>query len=346
MEPALGPDANPTPEPPGLGQLDPTPAPPMVSEAGRGRLARTPAEIPPKGWRDVFWRVVHNVTEDRILALAGGIAYYALLAVFPGVAMIVSLYGLVADPSTVADHLILLAEILPPGTRELLSDQMIYVASKRTETLGTAFVASLLISLWSANAGVSALFDALNVVYKETEKRPLWRFYAQTLLFTVVAVAFLVVALTAIVGVPIALNRFGFGTYADELFALARWPVLFVAVVVGLSVVYRLGPSREPAKWRWITWGSVVAAAVWIAGSMLFSWYVANYDSYNRMYGSLGAVVAFQIWLWLSSVIVLVGAELNAEAEHQTARDSTEGPEKPLGARGAVMADHIGPAQE
>jgi len=161
----------------------------------------------------------------------------------------------------------------------------------------------------------------------------------------VVAFLFLAVAIAAIVIVPIALNLFGWGTYSERILAFLRWPGLFAIVAVGLSVIYRHGPSRRPAKWRWISWGSVLAALLWIGASMLFSWYVANFDNYNRMYGSLGAVVAFQIWLWLSSVVVLLGAELNAEAEHQTAIDSTEGAARPLGSRGAAMADTIGEAQ-
>ena len=329
----------------GLGEVEPAPFPDLLREADRGRFAAAPASIPAKGWRDVFWRVAYNVIDDRVLPLAGGVAYYALLAVFPAVAMTVSLYGLFADTSTVSRHLVLLSDILPPGSADLLAQQMTRIAGQSANTLGIAFLTSLLISLWSANAGMSALFDALNVVYKEKEKRPLWRFYATTLLFTLVAVVFLAVAIAAIVVVPVVLNLFGWGGYSERLLALLRWPGLFFVIAVGLTIVYRYGPSRRPAKWRWITSGSAIAASAWIAASMLFSWYVSNFDSYNRMYGSLGAVVGFQIWLWLSSVIVLLGAEFNAETEHQTAIDSTEGAPKPLGCRGATMADTIGKAQ-
>jgi membrane protein len=328
-----------------LGQLPPAPQPDPLREADRGRLADAPADIPPKGWRDVMWRIASGIIEDRVLALAGGVAYYALLAVFPAVAMMVSLYGLVSDPSTVSRHLVLLSDILPPGSAELLAGQMTRIAGQSADTLSVAFLTSFLISLWSANAGMSALFDALNVVYKEKEKRPLWKFYATTLLFTFAAVLFLAIAIGAIVVVPVVLNVFGWGTYSERLIALLRWPGLFLVVAIGLTVVYRYGPSRRRAKWRWITWGSVLAALLWIGASMLFSWYVANFDSYNKTYGSLGAVVAFQIWLWLSSVVVLLGAEFNAEAEHQTAIDSTEGAPEPLGRRGATMADTIGKAQ-
>ena len=330
---------------PTLGELPPTPMPNLVEESDRGRLAEAPVGIPVKGWQDICWRVAHSVIDDHVFALAGGVAYYALLAVFPALAMMVSLYGLFVDPAKISDHLVLLTNILPPGSAELLAAQMVRIATQSSETLGVAFQTSLVIALWSSNAAMSALFDALNVVYKEKEKRSLWKFYATTLLFAVISFLFLAVALAAIVIVPIALNLFGWGSYSERLLAFLRWPGLFAIVAVGLTIIYRYGPSRRRAKWRWLPLGSGIAALLWIGGSMLFSWYVANFDSYNRMYGALGAIVAFQIWLWLSSVIVLLGAELNAEAEHQTAIDSTSGVPRPLGHRGATMADTIGEAQ-
>jgi membrane protein len=319
--------------------------PDPVQEADRGRLAGAPGDIPAKGWRDICWRVAYGAIDDHVFALAGGVAYYALLAVFPAVAMIVSLYGLFAETTTISHHLVLLTNVLPPGSAELLTAEIVRIASQSSGTLGAAFYMSLVIALWSATAAMSALFDALNVIYKEKEKRPLWKFYGTTLLFALAGFAFVSIALAAIVVVPIALNIFGWASYSERLLALMRWPALFAIVAIGLTVLYRYGPSRRPAKWRWLPLGSVIAALLWIGASMLFSWYVANYDSYNRIYGALGAIVAFQIWLWLSSLIVLLGAELNAEAEHQTAIDSTAGAPRPLGSRGATMADTIGEAQ-
>ena len=180
---------------------------------------------------------------------------------------------------------------------------------------------------------------------REQEKRSLLRFYATTFLFTLGSLGFLIAAITAVVVAPIILTFMGFVTPAGRLLATLRWPVLLLVIVVGLALLYRYGPSRRDAKWRWVSPGSAVAAILWLSASMLFSWYVANFDSYNRTYGSLGAAVGFMTWIWLSAVIVLVGAELNAEMEHQTARDTTDGEPKPLGRRGAHMADHVGPAQ-
>jgi len=311
-------------------------------EPNRGREANTPAEIPVRGWKDILWRVFWGISEDRILSTSGGVAFFALLAVFPAMATIVSLYGLFADTSTIRGHLSLLAGILPGGVLELIGEQITLIVTQRSDTLSVAFIVGFLVALWCANSGVSALFDALNVVYGEKEKRSLLRFYATTFLLTLGMIGFIIVAISAVVVAPVVLTFVGFVTPAERLFAILRWPVLLVVVCMWLAVIYRYGPSRRDPKWRWVTWGSVTAAVLWLAASMLFSWYVANFDSYNKTYGSLGAGVGFMVWIWLSVVIVLLGADLNAEMEHQTAKDSTDGPARPLGSRGANMADHVG----
>ncbi|MDB5569229.1 MAG: Ribonuclease [Hyphomicrobiales bacterium] len=336
------PDASPEPElgaPPESAPLD------LAHEADRGRLARSPSHIPWKGWRDVFLRMWSGIFRDRVFSLAAGVAFYAILAIFPAIGATISVYGLFADATSAPAHLSLLAGILPPGAAELLGEQMVRVSSAASKSLGWALLTSLLISLWSANAGVAAIFDALNVVFKEHEKRPLYVFYALTLTFTAVAVLFLALAIGLIVVFPIVLKYFGWGSFGESLLSVLRWPALFVVVVMVLSVFYRYGPSRRRAKWRWVSFGSIMASMVWIAASILFSWYVASFDSYNRMYGSLGGIIAFMVWLWLSSVVVLLGAEIDAQAELQTAVDSTEGPPKPMGQRGAVVADTLGEAQ-
>jgi len=315
-------------------------------EPGRGREATAPEEIPAKGWKDILWRVVWATSEDRILATAGSVAFFALLAVFPAIATVVSLYGIFNDASTIGSHLTLLAGILPQGVLDLIAEQIRLITSKSTDALGIAFIVGLLVALWSANSGVAALFDALNVVYGEKEKRSLLHFYALTFLFTLGSIGFVIAAITGVVVLPLVLKIFGAATTAEQLLAYLRWPALLAVVSGVLALVYRYGPSRHDAKWRWVTWGSAVAAGLWIATSMLFSWYVVNFDSYNRIYGSLGAGIGFMTWIWLSVVVVLLGAELNAEMEHQTARDTTTGKPKPLGARGATMADHIGEAQD
>lgn len=316
-----------------------------AGELGRGRDAKTPEQIPPLGWRDIFWRVFWAISENRILSTSGGVSFFALLAIFPGIGAIVSLYGLFADTSTIGEHMTLLGGILPFGILEIVAEQIRLVAKQQDETLGAAFVIGLLVAFFSANSGMAALFDALNVVYGEREKRSVVQLYTTTFLFTLAGIAFVILALIGLVILPLVLEFIGLTTATGTLISILRWPVLFVAIGTSLAFLYRYGPSRKDAKWRWVTWGSVIAAFLWIAASMLFSWYVATFDSYNRVYGSLGAGIGFMVWLWISAVIVLLGGEVNAEMEHQTARDTTEGKPKPLGSRGATMADHVGKAR-
>ena len=228
----------------------------------------------------------------------------------------------------------------------LIAEQIALISSQRSETLGTAFVVALLIALVSANSGMAALFDALNVVYNEREKRNLFRFYATTFVFTLAGIVFILVAIVGVIILPLVLKFVGLATTTEALLAILRWPILLVIIVASLACIYRYGPSRRDARWRWVTWGSVLGASLWIAASMVFSWYVATFDSYNQTYGSLGAGVGFMVWLWISAVIVLLGGELNAEMEHQTARDTTEGRSKPLGSRGAMMADRVGQSHD
>jgi membrane protein len=208
-----------------------------------------------------------------------------------------------------------------------------------------SFVIGLGVSLWSANAGMKALFDALNIVYDEDEKRGFIALNLRSLAFTLGAVVFILIALAGIIVVPVVLAFVGLANSTEWLLAIARWPVLLVGITLGLALIYRYGPSRDQAKWKWVTPGSIVAAVLWLAVSMLFSWYAANFGSYNETYGSLGAVIGFMTWIWLSSIIVLLGAEINAEMEHQTAKDTTKGPDRPMGARGATMADNLGAAK-
>ncbi|MEJ1159982.1 YihY/virulence factor BrkB family protein [Prosthecomicrobium sp. N25] len=313
-----------------------------AAEPGRGRDALHPSQIPARGWRDIAWRVFLALGEDRILSTAGGVAFFALLAIFPGVATVVSLYGLFADTSTIVNHVGILSDILPPTVLQLFADQIALALKQSSTTLGTAFTIGLVIALWSANSGVVALFDALNVVYGESEQRSLLKLYATTFLFTVTAILFTILALTAVVVLPFVLGVFGLSSMAELIVSVLRWPILLAMLGIGLACLYRYGPSRRDARWRWVTWGSAVASLAWLATSMVFSWYVVSFDSYNRIYGSLGAAVGFMSWTWISVVVVLLGAEINAETEHQTARDTTDGPPRPLGTRGAFVADHVG----
>jgi membrane protein len=311
----------------------------------RGRHATHPGAISLLGWKDILKRTYGEISNDRLLAVAAGVTFYALLAVFPTISAFVSLYGLVADRATLAQHISMLQGIVPAGGVEIIGEQLARLTEGEGTALGFAFLFSLALALWSANAGVKALFDALNVIYDETEKRSFIRLNLVSLSFTAGAVLLLVAGLSAVAVVPVLISALGLQSASERLLTILRWPALFVIASLALSMLYRYGPSRSAAKWRWLTIGSVTAAALWITASLLFSWYAANFGSYNETYGTLGAAVGFMTWIWLSTAVVLVGAELNAETEHQTAKDSTTGPPKRLGARGAAMADTVGEAK-
>ena len=315
-------------------------------EGGRGRRANTPREIPAKGWKDIAWRVYEGFHNDRVLLVAAGVTFYALLALFPATASIVSLYGLFADASTIHEHLRMISGFLPDAALEVIGDQVRRIASQGQATLGLAFAGTLALSLWGANAGTKAIFDALNIIYQETEKRGFIQLTLLSLAFTIGSILFVLVALASVVAVPVALKLLNIPDQSGAaLLSLLRWPVLYLVILVALACLYRYGPSRREAKWRWVSWGSAIAGGIWIAGSLLLSWYVANFANYNATYGALGAVIGFMIWMWISTAIVLMGGEINAEMEHQTAKDTTEGLPKPLGTRGARMADGVGEAK-
>ncbi|MGU3466726.1 YihY/virulence factor BrkB family protein [Methylobacterium sp. C33D] len=315
------------------------------TEADRGRQASTPTEIPAKGWKDIALRAYHDVGENRLSLIAAGVTFFTLLAIFPAVAALVSCYGLVADASTINDQLASLQGILPQGALEIIGDQVKRLNEQGNTTLGFSLLFGIVLSIWSANGGVKHVFDALNLVYNEREKRNFLVLNLVSLGFTAGALLFLILALAAVVVLPVVLAYVGLGTDAWWL-TLLRWPVLLVAVLFGLALLYRYGPSRDAPRWRWVTPGGALAAVLWIVASLLFSWYVAHFGSYNKTYGSLGAAIGFMTWIWLSTMIVLVGAQLNAEMEHQTAEDTTVGAPQPLGTRRARMADTVGAAAE
>jgi membrane protein len=289
----------------------------------------------------VFWRVAHAFSAHRLLTEAAAVAFFALLAVFPAIAALVSLYGLFADPQAVERQVEALAGILPGGALEVLRGQMQRVAAGGRTELGLGFAMSLAVSLWSANQGTKALFTALNVVHGEQEKRGFIRFNLVTLAVTLGGLVFVLLALGAVIVLPVVLGFLGVSSWAERVLHLARWPILLVAVSLMLAVLYRFGPSRESARWQWLSWGGTLAATLWLAGSAAFSWYVENFGSYNETYGSLGAVVGFLAWIWLSVAVVLLGGEVNAALERRAARETTTGPAQPPGARGGRMADRV-----
>ena len=333
--PGLPPRATPAQEPLTLQQI-------RAVERGRGRRARAPSQIPWRGWKDVFVRTYREIQDDRLLALAAGVAFYSLVSLFPAIAAGVSSYALFANVGTINKHLSIASDIVPAGSLDLLGEEISRIAAKSDGKLTFGFLLGLGIALWSANAGMKAIFDALNIIYDEEEKRGIVWLNVVSLFFTVCAIAAVGLAISLVVVFPLFLAAFGPTSLDLPIVRYLRWPVMFALMILGLSVLYRYGPSRRLAKWRWLSVGSVFAAIAWLAMSLLFSWYLGNFANYNATYGALGAVVGLMMWMWLSTIVVLVGAELNSEIEHQTAHDTTVGLARPLGGRGAVMADTVG----
>ncbi len=287
----------------------------MATEGSdRGRDATSPAEIPATGWKDILWRVYANIGDHRILALAAGMTYYSILAIFPALAALVAIYGIFTDAGSIAKHLDDISGFVPGGAIDVAREQLTRVSSKSDRTLGLTFLLGLIISLWSANAAMKSLFDTLNIVYGEQEKRGFFKLNAISLSFTITGIVFVLSALAAVVAVPVLLNYLYLSNFSDLLIRIARWPAMSIALALAIACIYRFGPSRAAPRWHWITWGSSAAALLWLGASALFSWYAANFGTFNETYGSLGVVIGFMSW-GLSAIVILLGAELNAEMD-------------------------------
>jgi membrane protein len=314
-------------------------------EINRGRGALSPLGIPSKGWRDILWRTAKRSSQDRLLAVAAGVVFYSLLALFPAIAAMVSFYGLFASTSSINQHLSFFSSMMPAEAYSILQDQVMHVVAKGDVKLSFGFVLGLAVALWSANAGVKSMIDALNVVYEEDDKRSYLRLNLVSLTFTISGVVAVLIAMGVVVLIPLWLSQFGLAHFSAAILKISRWPALMIGMLLGLSFLYRYGPSRRKAKWEWISTGAVFATLAWFAGSAALSYYLADFANYDATYGSLGAAIGTMMWMWMSTAVILLGAELNSEIEHQTAMDSTVGKPKPLGSRGATMADTVGPAQ-
>jgi membrane protein len=312
----------------------------MTDTTDRGREASRPSEIPSSGWRDILLRVKAEISDDHVSIAAAGVAFYGLLAIFPAIAALIGIAGLMLDPAAIEAQLAQAAAMLPPDAAQIVQDQGRKVAQNSG---GATFAAigGLLLALYSASSGMRTLMESMNIAYDEDEKRGMVRLYATALVLTLVLIVGAMVALGAMLVLPAVLGSLGLGRVFEAVLSYGRWPVLALLMMLGLAIIYRYGPSRESARWRWITPGSVVATVLWLIASILFSIYVQNFGSYTETYGSLGGVIILLMWLWLSAFVVLLGAELNAEMEHQTKRDTTTGPERPMGTRGAEMADKV-----
>ncbi len=306
-----------------------------------GREATRPHRIPLKGWWQVGQSVWSESSRDNLSVVSAGCAFYALFAVFPALSALIALYGLTADPATVDAQFGMLASVLPPQAYQIVIEQIRRLAATSSQSLGWGFLLSLGIALWSVSNLTQAVFAALNIAYEEPERRSVLRFYLSAFTFAILGILSGALMLLAIVYVPILFAYAGYSDGFELMLRVARWPLLALVVLIFLALLYRYGPCRRSAKWRWVTVGSFFATILWLIASAGFSYYVSHFANYDRIYGSLGAVVVLLFWLYLSFFIVLLGAEINAELELQTARDTTRGEPKPMGKRGAFVADHV-----
>lgn len=307
-----------------------------------GRHAEHPAKIPKRGWRDILLRIKDQMNNNHLSITAAGIAYFALLAIFPGLAALVSLYGLFSDPLMVEQQLASVKTIIPPEAYSLIEGQLHTIASQPAGSLGFGFIGGLFLTLFSANKGVMTMIEAMNIVYEEEERRGFIKLNLLSLFYTFAMILTIVVSMIIIVVAPAVLAFLPVPGMVEALVKYLPWPFLAVIVVMLLNFTYCYFPNRRRAKWRWITYGSIVAAVVWIVASVLFSFYANNFGNFNKTYGSVGAVVVLMMWFYISAFIVLLGGTLNAEMEHQTVQDSTRGKPKPRGKRDAHMADDVG----
>jgi membrane protein len=306
-----------------------------------GREAGTPREIPRRGWFEILKRTRKEISRDNVPLVAAGVAFYSLLALPPAFAAAISLWGLIADPAEIQSQIAELARLLPPEAAAVMSDQLRNVAARSDGALGWTAAIGFLLSLWSARAAVNAMIGALNIVYEEEEDRGFFKLTFLTLALTLFALIGGVLALLLVAGVPAILNLIGLGGGAEIFVHVLRWAVLIGLAVFGLAALYRFGPARHRAQWGWVTWGAGTGAVLWIIASAAFSLFVANFGKYGETYGAIAGVVLLLMWLWISALAALVGAEINSEMEHQTRRDTTTGADKPVGARDAWVADHV-----
>ena len=317
---------------------------PDPCQPGRGRRAETPTQVPARGWVDVLWRMKTQMVEDNLNIVAAGVAFYAFVAVVPGLAATIAIYALFLDPTQLQSHFEVLAQVVPAEVMPILREQITRIAED-SQAAGISAILGIAIALFGSAKATKALMKGLNIAYDEHESRGFVRLNATAIGLTLAGIIGVLVVVTLVTVLPSILRNLGLSTSSEWLLSLGRWPVLIVLFMTALAVLYRIGPCRESPKWRWTSPGAVSAAVLWVLGSAAFSFYVSQFGNYQKTYGSLGAIVVFLLWLLLSAYVILLGAELNTEIERQTVRDTTTGEPQPRGGRGAYAADTVGPTR-
>lgn len=266
-------------------------------------------------WLTVGKSVYTQIGADRVTSVAGGITFFGLLSLFPALTALVSIYGLVADPATIAGHLDMLRSFLPASALDIIREQVASITASPETALSVAGIFGLLIAFYSANGGMKAMLSALNVAFYQSETRSFLRLNLMSAAFTLAGLVMIIGMLGVVAVLPIALKLLPVPGSTEMWVSLIRWPILFALLILALAGLYRWGPAAPKSRWRWVSPGAAVAAVGLVVISILFSWYAANFADYNETYGSLGAVVALMTWLWLASTVVLIGAEINSELE-------------------------------
>jgi len=307
----------------------------------RGREATKPHQIPFAGWKDIGMRVFSEMKTDHVQIVAAGVGFYFFLALFPTIVAAISIYSLVLDPAQIQEQFNNLSMMLPEQAFGMISDILEPVLEQSDSELGWGLIISILISLWSANKGTSALFEGVNIAYDEIDDRGIIKKNLLTLLFTLAGVVIGLISLLVVIFFPLLIGKFGLPTQIENVLDWSRWVILAIILVFTLSMIYKIAPNRNNPQFGWVSWGAILGTIIWIIGSILFSWYVQNFGSYDDLYGSFAAVIILMLWLFLTAFIVLMGAEINSEMEHQTMYDTTIGEDRPLGKRNAYHADHV-----
>ena len=314
----------------------------IAAQPGRGRDASHPLAIPRRGLIDVAMRMKQGLLEDNLMLIAAGVAFYGILAIFPAITALMSVAGLIYRPEDLVSVFQGASAVVPPDVSRILLEQAQSVAGTDESGLTLGLAVGFSLAMWSASTGVASLVQGLNMAYDEKETRTFVWLRLRVLGMTIAVMFGLIVAAALIVAVPILLSFMVINPRVELLVKLVAYIPLALIFVGGVTALYRWGPDRERAKWRWLTPGAMLASVLWLLASMGFSVYVQTFGSYNETFGSIAGVIVLLMWLWISALVILLGAELNAELEAQTARDTTTGPREPMGYRGAVKADELG----
>lgn len=283
---------------------------------------QTPWQLGRKSWIELSRRVIAEIGRDRVMSVAGGVTFFGLLALFPAITALVSIYGLFTDPVTMTDHLAMLERVLPADAVDIIAAQIERITASPTAALSLAGIMALSMALYSATGGMKALIEALNVAWFETESRNFLKLNVVAMLFTLGGIALIVMMIGVIAVIPIALKYLHLGGSAEWLVTVIRWPLMFGVLIFALACIYRWGPSVSNPRWHWITPGAIFAGLGLIVSSMLFSWYATNFGNYNEIYGSLGAVIVLMMWLWITAMVIMIGAEINSEVERQLDKEN------------------------